>query len=299
MTELSHEHERLVRDISNKIEDELKKKYTWISILVATLLGGGMYSAFNVTVNNAESRANEAREKVIRAEAQIDTVRSIVDKEREKFELLIKESKDEQDRLSIQFASISSKLDEIRGSLGSIEKKYADLGSREVEVFNLKKLIEDRESEMIRIIDQIGSLKQIVDFGQNGKLKEVRNIAQMSVEKMDKSKYSIFIHYRKEGNISSEYAKNVGEVLRSQGYVVADMSPNSSVLDKRDGARRGPFIQYFAPVGSDDLVIDQSRRFAEEIKFFINKIRLNSFSEFELYYDPELPGDANRLAIWF
>ncbi len=190
------ERRRMTEAVARSVEETLKKRYTWLAIVVSFLLGGGAVFATNLLTKPAERMLT--RHEILLAEAE--------------------KSLTEVNKLT---KSAREKLNKFRETIAELNKDI--LGVSEGKKSLNRRLIETLE-EVKRITERVDYLTESVSLlskGQNISIQPSNDIARSVGHTLDKtllSQYTIYLHYENEKDKS--LVSEVADHLKDLGYAV-------------------------------------------------------------------------------
>jgi hypothetical protein len=190
------ERRRMAEAVTKSVEETLKKRYTWLAIVVSFLLGGGAVLAVNQLTKPAERMLT--RHEILLSEAE----KSLLDVNK-----LTNSARERLDGFGETIAEFNKEI------LGVSEGKQS-LNRRLIETLEEVKRITQR-------IDDLTESVRLLSQGENVSIKPSKDITQSVSYTLDKarlSQYTIYLHYQNERDkpVVSEVEKH----LRDLGYSV-------------------------------------------------------------------------------
>lgn len=190
------ERRRMAEAVAKSVEDALKKRYTWLAIVVSFLLGGGAVLATNQLTKPAERMLTRHEILLSQAEKSLDEVSKLTNSARQRLD------------------GFGKTIDEFNREIIGVSEGKQSLNQR---------LIETLE-EVKRIAQSVDNLKESVRLLSQGQKisilpsKDTTQSVSDTLHKARLSQYSIYIHYQNEKDkpIISEVANH----LRDLGYSV-------------------------------------------------------------------------------
>lgn len=187
------ERRRLTEQVSNSVEATLRWRYTWIAIVIGTLIGGGSFSILILMEATA-------RKKIIEIEMLLDNGKNSL----EEFKRL---SADVKERYA-ELDKISSESFEGRSTLRNRVKETADA------LNNLKKEVNVLRNDLdIKTVNQ--------ESKKEGDL----------IKRIERGRYTIYIHIGNENDRVK--AKKLRTDLQENGYAVPGIQNVGYKLDIR------------------------------------------------------------------
>ncbi len=188
---LELEKRRLIDSVTESVEKTLRKRYTWLAIIISFMIGGGVATAVISLTSSAQKKLIETEVFLERARKSVDSIDDISTSVKEKYENLNKD-------LDGLFAGKDNTLGILNETIDKINK------------------IETRLNEMTTVINSISNndsvkLPKKIDVGVNN-----------TIEKIELSKYTIYPHYFSKEGKDKEIIVKLTNFLRDKGYIVPE-----------------------------------------------------------------------------
>lgn len=205
---------RLVEEVTESVETTLKKRYTWLAVLVSFLIGGGVVA---ITDNFTKGIRDKVQEQVVRAKVKLEDVDKLIDRNRvslDKVQQLSNEIDTESKDIKNQIISLnearSSAVKNLSDSLEQIKKLDDKVKSITVAMEKLQKS---------------GNIKEL-------KLPSITSDASViqTIEKTKLSEYTVFIHYSYAHKQDKPEIQKLANYLKEKGYIV----PGIQAVDGED-----------------------------------------------------------------
>ena len=200
------ERRRLIENVTESVESALRKRYTWLAIIVSFLIGGGVATAILTLTSGAQKTLIETEVLLTRAKNSLDQV----------------------DNLS-----------------GSIQNKYTSIDRDLTGLFEGKNIFIDRLREISTRLDAtdskleklINTVNSMIDQSTsiNGLMKiplNQDNANLISINKIELSRYTIYLHYSTDDD--KKLIEELSNYLKNLGYVIPGIQKvTSKVRDIR------------------------------------------------------------------
>lgn len=190
------ERRRMAEAVAKSVEETLKKRYTWLAIVVSFLLGGGAVLAMNQLTKPAERMLTRHEILLSEAEKSLAEVEKLTDTARERL-----------DGFGETIAEFNKEI------LGVSEGKQS-LNRRLIETLEEVKHITQR-------VDNLTESVRLLSQGKNVSIQPSKDTTQSVSYTLDKarlSQYTIYVHYKNEKDKS--IVSEVTDYLRELGYTV-------------------------------------------------------------------------------
>lgn len=190
------ERRRMAEAVTRSVEETLKKRYTWLAIVVSFLLGGGSVFFTNLLTKPAERMLT--RHEVLLAEAE----KSLTEVNK-----LTKSARDRLDKFQKTIADLNEEI------LGVSEGKKS-LNQRLIETLGEIKRITER-------VDYLTESVSLLSKGQKISIQPSGDIARSVDHALYKtllSQYTIYLHYENDNDKS--LVSEVADHLKNIGYTV-------------------------------------------------------------------------------
>lgn len=227
------ERRRLVEEVTESVEKTLKKRYTWLAILISFLIGGGV----GVIVNGL---TEAARDKLVRAQVNLEKIDELIKKGSASIENVQRLSDtidEESSKVDKEIKSINEAKDTLRTNLSASLEEISILESR---VESLIKAI-----EKISIQGDIKGIKLPSTTTESG--------VRKTIERTKLAEYTIFMHYSYAHKQDKPEIEKLATALKEKGYIVAG-------IEAVDGEVRD--IRYFKDEDAD--AANELSKFVEE-----------------------------------
>ena len=141
---LELERRRLVESVTASVEETLRKRYTWLAIIISFMIGGGVATAVMSLTSSAQKKLIETEVFLERAKKSVDTIDEISSSVKEKYSNLNKDldglfaGKD--NTLNIlnetidKINKIETKVNELTSVINSISGSNSIYPSKEIDV---------------------------------------------------------------------------------------------------------------------------------------------------------------------
>jgi hypothetical protein len=199
---LELQRRRLIDSVTESVESVLRKRYTWLAVIVSFLIGGGVATAVINLTSDAQKALIETEALLGRAKNSIDLAENLSGSVQEKY---LAVSRD----LDGLFEGKNIFLDR----LSETNKRMDDMDTRLAEL----------TKTLNSLINKTSVSGEIKNIPLNAGNQEPKNIQQ----KIEMSRYTIYMHYTDERDL--EVIKELAEELRKTGYVI----PNIRKVDYR------------------------------------------------------------------
>lgn len=241
MTELEEEDRtelfsrRIAEDVSKSVEASLRKRYSWIGMITAFILGGLGYGLITTVLSNVSKS-------VIRADVMITNVENQLKKADKRTEDKLGEVDQFVEKSSKRLQTFDERIKTIAsGAEKQLKKMETLLLARERDLQNLgdtAQRIEDlstQVAELNKLVAEVASTTE--DPGrpdasqeeyaaafarQTTEIAEIQQQAKQVVQRIKTSRISIFMHVSQAEGFSSEQAEKMVKQLESLGYTVPD-----------------------------------------------------------------------------
>jgi hypothetical protein len=190
------ERRRMAEAVSKSVEEALKRRYTWLAIVVSFLFGGGAVLAMNQVTKPAERMLTRHEILLSQAEKSLDDVAKLTDTARQRLD------------------GFGKTIDGYKKEMIGVSEGKQSLNQR---------LIETLE-EVKRIAQSVDSLKESVRLLSQGRkvsiqpLKNTTQSVSNTLYKTRLSQYTIFVHYKNEKDMP--VISEIADHLRNLGYSV-------------------------------------------------------------------------------
>lgn len=189
------ERRRLIESVTDSIEHTLRRRYTWLAIVISFLIGGGV-------ATTVLSLTGTAKRKLVETEILLDRAKSSIE-------------------------AVDNLSSTVKSKYGKLEKELDGL-------FEVKTTMIDRQNEALyeikRIDLELKTLKTAINSSiNNGKIdknllvvspQQAKEIKE-TLKKLELSKFMVYLHYENEEN--KKLTEKLGVFLRKKGFIVPDI----------------------------------------------------------------------------
>lgn len=189
------ERRRLVESVSESVEKTLRKRYTWLAVIMSFMIGGGVATAVISLTSSAQKKLIEAEIFLERAEKSVESIDRISSSVKQKYETLDKD-------LAGLFAGKDNTLE----ILNETNRKIKQLESRLNEVADAVNALSG---------EQAVRLPPRIDVGLDN-----------TADKIELSKYTVFAHYYSADGSGRQLMKKLAAYLKEKGYIVPASEPS-------------------------------------------------------------------------
>lgn len=190
------ERRRMADAVAKSVEETLKKRYTWLAIVVSFLLGGGAVLAMNQLTKPAERMLTRHEILLDEAEKSLAEVKKMTDSARERLD------------------GFGETIAEFNNDILSVSEGKQSLNRRLIETLEEVKRITQR-------VDNLTESVHLLSQGKNVSIQPSKDTTQSVSYTLDKarlSQYTIYVHYKNEKDKS--IVSEVTDYLRELGYTV-------------------------------------------------------------------------------
>lgn len=195
---LELERRRLAEQVTESVEKNLTKRYTWLAIIVSFLIGGGVATIVDKLTENAQK-------KLLKTELVLEQVDSLLKKGKKSVEDLNNLSND----LNEQTTKVNEDLEILKQA-------------RESYVRNLTESLQGIEQLELRVNDLV---KAVNTLAKNKDIKRIEEIVpdkkinvQSTLKRATLSNYTIYLHYSQ--NNEKSIVEDLRKYLHNMGYVM-------------------------------------------------------------------------------
>lgn len=190
------ERRRMAEAVAKSVEDTLKRRYTWLAIVVSFLLGGGAVLAMNQLTKPAEKMLTRHEILLSEAEKSLAEVKKLTDSARERLD------------------GFGKTIAEFNKDILGVSEGKQSLNQRLIETLEEVKRITQR-------VDTLTESVHLLSQGQNVSIlpsKDTTQSVSYTLHKARLSQYTVYVHYKNEKDKS--IISEVAEHLRELGYSV-------------------------------------------------------------------------------
>lgn len=193
------EHRRIAEKVTKSVEETLKKRYTWLAIVVSFVLGGGATLWTQQLIKPAERTLTRHEVLLSEAEKSLEEVNELTSSAREKID------------------SFQKKIDELNIEINGVSEGKKTLNNRLIETLEqLNKVTQD--------VDNLRKSVELLSKGKKVSIEPTINISKNINETLQKTrlgKYTIYVHYHDEDDRAR--ITEIADHLKSTGYSVPDI----------------------------------------------------------------------------
>lgn len=210
------ERRRLVEEVTESIERTLKKRYTWLAIIMSFLIGGGVA----IIVNGLTAAA---REKLVKTQIFLEDI-----------DELLKTGKNSIRNLQALSNTMDEEAAKIKKELESVNEARQSLRENLSASLTEISALEKRVDSLIKAVEEIRDKGEIqgIDLPVVSKASKV----QKTIERTKLAEYTIFLHYSFSHRQDKPEIVKLAEFLKEKGYIVPG-------IEAVDGENRD--IRYF------------------------------------------------------
>jgi len=227
------ERRRLVEEVTESVEVTLKKRYTWLAIIISFLIGGGVAVV-------VEGFTKAAQEKMVRAEVILEDIDKLIERGHASIGKVL--------RLSDTIDKETEKVDRELKSINEAKEVLRKNLSASLEEI---KILESRVKSLIEAIEKIQAQGDIKGLALPSATTE--SSVDETIERTRLSEYTIFMHYSYAHKQDKPEIEKLANALKKKGYIVPG-------IEAVDGEVRD--IRYFKE--EDAVAAGDLRRFVEE-----------------------------------
>jgi septal ring factor EnvC (AmiA/AmiB activator) len=193
------EHRRIAEKVTKSVEETLKKRYTWLAIVMSFVLGGGAALWTQQLVKPAERALTRHEVLLSEAEKSLDEVNEFTNFAREKVD------------------SFQKTIDELNNEINGVSEGKKTLNDRLIETLvQLDKVTQN--------VDNLRESVELLSQGKNISIEpsiDVSKNINVTLQKTRLTNYTIYIHYHDENDKAR--AKEISDHLKDIGYSVPDI----------------------------------------------------------------------------
>lgn len=192
---LELERRRMTDEVTESVEKSLRKRYTWLAIIVSFMIGGGVATIIDNLTASAQKKL-------------FDTERAL-----DEIQVLLKTGRASIDSLK----DMSEKSRQVKEDLESLNQaRESSFSAAEASLEEIEKL-KPRVEELINAVNKLAKKEQISDI-QLASSKSPSNNVQAALQRTKLGRYGIFLHYSNEEN--REIMNKLSLFLKNRGYIV-------------------------------------------------------------------------------
>ena len=190
---------RLVDEVSKSVEETLKRRYTWLAIVVSFILGSGVILATNQLTKSTTDTLTRHQVLLEQAEDSLEKVNKLAESA--------------QQRLEAFQSEVNDKVEVINKDISGVSEGKISLNERLSETLYEINRINQRVDDLSKAINALSQNKVVIESDTR-----IENNISSTLAKTIKGKYTVYVHYKEDKNRSSiEYFANY---LKELGYTV-------------------------------------------------------------------------------
>lgn len=190
---------RLTDDVYKSVEETLKRRYTWLAIVISFVLGGGVVLATNQLTKSATNTLTRHQVLLEQAENALTNVNKLAGSA--------------QKQLEEYQNDIDQKVDILNKDISGVSEGKKSLNDRLTETLNEINKINKRVDDLSKAINDISKNKV-----ETKSYTRIATNIQSTLDKTQKGKYTIYVHYKDDKNKSE--MNNLAGYLKGLGYTV-------------------------------------------------------------------------------
>ena len=227
---------RIAEDVSKSVEASLRRRYSWIGLITAFILGGLGYGLITAVVRDASDSVSRSQILLDNVEKQLVKVDKRTGDKLAELDQFVHTSetrlKTLDDQIESTAKSVETHMQTVDALLSSRQRDLENLGSTAQRIEDLTAQVADLNkvvAQMARGMEASGpSDTQPAEYTaalsrQTGQIAELREQTKDVVQRIKTSRISVYVHFPQAKDYPAGRAENVAQQLESLGYSVPDI----------------------------------------------------------------------------